>query len=273
MKLFLTIAFDGRSYHGWDPPGGHGGVRQCLITALEKLNLCHGELVSASRTDAGVHAQAMAAHLVLAGRSAGFPAERLVRAVNAVLPEEVRLMSAAPAPDGFHARFDATGKQYRYHLWNHAAMNPLLRHRAWHIAGSLDLPAMRNAARQLTGCHDFRAFTSRRPGVLGDTRRTLTKLQIRRSGESVHILIEGSGFLYKMCRALVGTLVEVGRGRLCAETIPALMAGGDRRQVGPNAPAHGLTLWKVIYPDSALRLAITTETCQNDPPCNHHTHA
>lgn len=253
MKFMLNIAFDGRAFRGWSPPGGRGGVKAQLLQAFEALNLPCAECVAASRTDAGVHARALSTHVVVPDNALEWSAERLLVALNARLPEEIRLQSAQRVPEAFHARFDATSKQYRYVLWNHPAMSPLWRHCAWHVPTPLQLDAMRHAAHTLTGTHDFRAFTSRRNGELGDSCRTLTRFHIRRSGPAITCILEGSGFLYKMCRALVGTVVAVGQGKLPLESLPGLIASKDRSTTGPNAPAHGLTLWKVNYPTAALK--------------------
>jgi tRNA pseudouridine38-40 synthase len=179
------------------------------------------------------------------------PARKLLLALNAWLPDDIRVVSAARASSAFHARFDARSKEYRYFVWNHAAMNPLLRNTAWHVPRALDLKAMRSAAPLFCGRHDFRSFAAN-PGYARETTvRTLYRCDIRRGGPLLTFIIEGDGFLYKMCRGIVGTLVQVGLGRLPAAEITRVLARKDRRAAGMSAPAHGLVLWKVRYGSSS----------------------
>ncbi len=156
-------------------------------------------------------------------------------------------MQANPCPSDFHARFDAKGKQYRYFIWNHPAQNPLLRHYAWHVPQKLDLSAMRLATRQLVGEHDFRAFAANRNYPMPDTVRTVRRCEIKRQGPLLTVIIEANGFLYKMCRGIAGTLVQVGQGKINPEHLVCILASKDRRVAGMTAPAHGLVLWKVFY--------------------------
>lgn len=247
-KIKLTLAYDGAAYHGWKSQPSGRGVQDHVEAALARLFASASRLESASRTDAGVHALGMVAHFEVPPHALGMATRRLALAVNSGLPEDIRVRSAVRVPASFHARFDACGKQYRYRLWNHPVMNPLLRHHAWHVPQALDLDAMRSAATHLIGRHDFLAFTSSCSGTLTDSERTLTRCEIQRRGPEWTFVIEGDAFLYKMCRAIVGTLVHVGRGRSEPGDIPAMLASRDRRTAGTNAPAHGLVLWKVNYP-------------------------
>ena len=139
----------------------------------------------------------------------------------------------ARAPADFHARFDAAGKQYRYFVWNHTAMNPLLRRQAWQVPRPLDLAAMRAAARLFLGKHDFKSFAATRNYEAESTVRTLTRCDVKRSGPLLTFIIEGDGFLYKMCRGIVGTLVQVGQGKFAAGEIKRILA-----QQGPARGGH-----------------------------------
>jgi tRNA pseudouridine38-40 synthase len=190
----------------------------------------------------------MVAHVEIPKAEFKMPVRKLVLALNAWLPEDVRVMSATRCSVKFHVRFDATGKQYRYFVWNHPAMNPLLRHQAWHVPLPLDLAAMRAASRLFPGKHDFKAFAANRNYEMESTVRTLTRCDIRRHGPLLTFIIEGDGFLYKMCRGIVGTLVQVGQGKFAAAEIRRMLDTKDRRVAGMTAPAHGLVLWKVFYP-------------------------
>jgi tRNA pseudouridine38-40 synthase len=205
-------------------------------------------LESSSRTDSGVHARGLVAHFELPADHPVMPARALPLALNALLPDDIRVLAAAHAPAGFNARFDALSKEYRYHVWNRPAMDPLRRHRAWHVPRPLDPAAMRAAAALLVGRHDFTAFTSRRAGELKDPVRTLVRCDVLVRGPEIVFRLEGGGFLYKMCRGIVGTLVRVGEGRIPPEAVGAMLDGRDRRAAGMNAPAHGLVLWRVRYP-------------------------
>ncbi|MFT3990551.1 MAG: tRNA pseudouridine(38-40) synthase TruA [Luteolibacter sp.] len=248
LKFKLVIAFDGTAYHGWQSQHSGRGVQNMMENALSRLFPSRPQIVSSSRTDAGVHALGMVAHFEIPADEFKMPDRHLTLAINACLPDDIRIQSAGRAAENFHARFDATGKQYRYHVWNDAAMNPLLRATAWHVPQALDLAAMRRAAPHFTGTHDFSAFTANRGDVLENPVRTLTRCEIRRSGKRLTFIIEGEGFLYKMCRGIVGTLVQIGSGKFTADAVPELLAGKDRTLSGMNAPAHGLVLQKVFYP-------------------------
>ena len=168
-------------------------------------------------------------------------------AINAHLPEDIRILSATRCRADFHARFSANGKQYRYFIWNHPVMNPLLRHQAWHIGRKLDIKAMREAAKVFPGKHDFKSFATNRNYPPKSTVRTIKRCDIKRSGLLLTITIEGDGFLYKMCRGIAGTLAQVGEGKINAQDIRNILEQRDRRAAGMSAPAHGLVLWKVFY--------------------------
>ena len=189
----------------------------------------------------------MVAHVEIPEAELRMPPQKVALAINAFLPPDIRVTSATRCRAEFHARFDAKGKQYRYFVWNHAVMNPLLRFTAWHSPKKLDLPAMRQAAAMLPGRRDFKSFAACRSYEMESTVRTLRRCEIRRSGALLTFIIEGDGFLYKMCRGIVGTLMQVGLGRYRAYSIPAMLVGGDRRGAGMTAPAHGLVLWRVKY--------------------------
>src|SRR5262249_17251685 len=158
------------------------------------------------------------------------------------LPEDIRVLSASRAGEKFHARFDATGKQYRYFVWNHAAMNPLLRKSAWHVPRKLNLKVMRAAAKLFVGKHDFQSFAAN-PGYKKETTvRTLKRCDVKKIGAQFTFIIEGDGFLYKMCRGVVGTIVQCGLGKFPPQEIKVMLAKADRRVAGMSAPAHGLVL-------------------------------
>ena len=247
IKFKLTIAYDGTGYEGWQVQKIGTGVQEKVEAALAKLFPSAPRVHSSSRTDTGVHALGMAAHFEVPRAECRIAPAKLLLAINAWLPEDVRVTTVARARKDFHARFDAAGKQYRYLVWNHPAMNPLLRRQAWHVTRRLDLAAIRTGAAMFPGRHDFKSFTANPGYERGSTVRTITRCEIRRSGQLLTFIIEGDGFLYKMCRGIVGTLVQAGLGKFPPAEIRRMLAEKDRRVAGMTAPAHGLVLWKVHY--------------------------
>ena len=160
LKFKLTIAYDGTQYEGWQVQKTGTGVQEKVEAALAKLFPSRPRVHSSSRTDTGVHALGMVAHFEVPRAECRMAPRKLALALNAWLPEDIRVLAAARAAHGFHARFNAAGKQYRYFVWNHAAMNPLIRHTAWHVPRPLDLRAMRAAAPCFVGRHDFQSFAA-----------------------------------------------------------------------------------------------------------------
>ena len=247
IKFKLTIAYDGGGYQGWQVQKTGTGVQEKVESALARLFPSHPKVHSSSRTDTGVHALGMVAHFEVPPAEFKMTARKLAIALNAWLPEDIRVLSAVRAHPDFHARFEAAGKQYRYFVWNYPVMNPLLRHTAWHVPRPLDLRAIRAAAPLLVGRHDFQSFAANPGYAKESTVRILSRLTVTRSGRLLTFVIEGDGFLYKMCRGLVGTLVQIGLGKFPPTGITAMLARKDRSVAGMSAPAHGLVLWKVAY--------------------------
>ena len=248
LKFRLVIAYDGTNYEGWQVQKTGLGVQQCVEEALQKLFPSVTRVHGSSRTDTGVHALGMVAHVEVPKADFRMTNRKLALALNAFLPEDIRVMSAGRAPEKFHARFDATGKQYRYFVWNYTAMNPLLREQAWHVPLLLNFAAMKRAAKFFIGKHDFKSFAASRGYEMESTVRTVTRCEVRRGGRTLTFIIEGDGFLYKMCRGIVGTIVQVGQGKFPPDDVKKMLDAKDRRLAGMSAPAHGLVLWKVFYP-------------------------
>jgi tRNA pseudouridine38-40 synthase len=247
LKYKLTIAYDGTDYEGWQVQKIGTGVQEKVEAALTKLFPSRPRVHSSSRTDTGVHALGMVAHFEAPPAECRLTPRKLALALNAWLPEDIRVLSAARAKRDFHARFNATGKQYRYFVWNHAVMNPLIRRSAWHVPRRLDLRAIRAAAPLFLGHRDFQSFAANPGYARESTERTLSRCDLRQSGPLLTFIIEGDGFLYRMCRGIVGTLVQVGLGKFPAADVRRMLAMKDRRAAGMSAPAHGLVLWKVFY--------------------------
>ncbi len=253
FKFKLTIAYDGAAYEGWQVQKTGTGVQEKVEHALAKLFPSKPRLHSSSRTDTGVHALGMVAHFVALPDECKMTGRKLALALNAWLPPDIRVVSAARASEKFHARFNAKGKQYRYFVWNHTAMNPLLRHTAWHVPRPLDFAAMRAAAPLFVGKHDFKSFAANRNYEMESTVRTLTRCEFKKKGPLITFVIEGDGFLYKMCRGIVGTIIQAGLGKFPGTEIKQMLAQKDRRVAGMTAPAHGLVLWKVYYKNEKHR--------------------
>jgi tRNA pseudouridine38-40 synthase len=247
VKLKLTIAYDGAQYAGWQMQKTGLGVQQRIEEAVARIFPNAGRLHSSSRTDTGVHALGMVAHLEIPNSEFKMTVSKAALAINAHLPRDIRIMAAVRCRADFNARFSAKGKQYRYFVWTGSAMNPLLRHTAWHVSRALDLAAMRRAAKFFPGRHDFKSLAGTRPYEMSSTVRTLTRCDIKRNGPLLTFIIEGDGFLYKMCRGIVGTLTQVGQGKIAPGAIKKILDKKDRRAAGMTAPAHGLVLWKVFY--------------------------
>lgn len=252
----LTIAYDGTSYAGWQRQVGQTTVQQQLEHALAVI---FGERVpveGAGRTDAGVHALAQAAHIVL---PRPFPVEQLVPALNANLPDDIAVRTARAAPDGFHARFCAIGKRYVYRCVVDRR-RPVLGRGYFHwVRRPLDLARMRAAAAALVGRHDFAAFATN-PGYVRKrgTVRTIQHLHLVERRWGFDLAVQGDGFLYNMVRAIAGTLIDVGTGRFSSADVDAILRSCDRQRAGPTAPACGLYLLRVLYPEV---LAAAPSTC------------
>ena len=247
LKLKLTIAYHGARYKGWQVQKSGITVQQKVEEALKRFFPSADRVHSSSRTDTGVHARGMVAHVEVQKDEFRIGELKLRLALNAFLPDDVSVTEVKRVPGNFHARFDAAGKQYRYMIWNHPALNPLQREVSWHVPRELDFLRMQEGAKFFIGNHDFRAFAVKREYEMRSTIRVVSNCKLYKKDSMLTCLIEGEGFLYKMCRGIVGTLVEVGLGKLKPVDIRNILKSCDRSQAGMTAPAHGLILWKVMY--------------------------
>jgi tRNA pseudouridine38-40 synthase len=237
----LTISYDGAAYGGWQLQPNATTVQQRIEQALAKITGHAVRIHGSGRTDAGVHARAQVAHASLA-TSLNVPV--LFRALNANLPDDIRVVRVQEVDEKFHAQYSAKKKEYRYQIDCGEIADPFLRRYAWHHPRPLDVAAMRRAARLLKGRRDFTALSakSERSPV-----RTISKLSITRHGDVLTIAVAADGFLYKMVRSIVGALVKAGEGRLTAAELQKLVASKQRTPLIETAPAHGLFLWRVWY--------------------------
>ena len=246
----LELEYDGRAFSGWQAQAqGQATVQGTLIEAVERVTGERVPVTGSGRTDAGVHAEAQRVSLSLAGE---WETERLLKALNGVLPRAVVVRSVQSVTASFDARRDAVGKRYRYRIWNGSVRSPLRAARQTHVPQVLDLVAMRTAAADLLGERDFACFQAAGSDVRTTVRRLSRVDVLGDPGGEVSILAEGSGFLRHMVRNLAGTLIEVGLGRRGADSMPDLLASGDRSRAGPTAPAEGLTLEEVYYAPGTL---------------------
>ena len=245
-RIALIVEYDGSDFAGWQLQPDARSVQGELEAAFREVTGQEPRVHGAGRTDAGVHATGQAAHVDVDSR---LSALELCRALNAVLPADVALRQVREAAPDFDARHDALGKRYVYRILSRATPAPLRRAQSWQLRGRLDLEAMRKAARSLEGTHDFAAFRGAHGGADPEepTRRSLDRLGIERRSDEIRIVAEGRSFLRYMVRNLVGTLVEVGAGRLPEAAVTEILSSGNRSRAGPTAPAHGLSLEWVQY--------------------------
>ncbi len=242
-NIKLTVAYDGSRYHGFQRQKNAVSVQNVLE---EKLSIvCNDEikLAAAGRTDTGVHARGQVVNFFTEGT---IPIDRLARAVNSHLPDDIAVCDAEEREMEFHARYSAKSKIYRYTIQQGETPDPFLRHYTWYIRSRLDEKSINNAMRYILGAHDFSAFRSS-GSVQNEPVRTLYEAKCECKENLLEFVLWGDGFLYRMARNLVGTLVSVGRGRLSPADFKRILDGRDRGQAGATAPAKGLCLYKVYY--------------------------
>ncbi|MBN2057558.1 MAG: tRNA pseudouridine(38-40) synthase TruA [Candidatus Saganbacteria bacterium] len=251
-NLKLKLAYDGSAFSGLELQPGCSTVRGELEKALQQLFRKEIKIITASRTDAGVHARAQAVNFYLDNKIAP---EKLMAALNTKLPPALRVLSARQVSGHFHSRYNAKYKEYEYLIFNGKVLPPAYRDFVWHIRQPIDIKAMQRAAAAFSGSHDFSSFCAAHSDDR-DFVRVMHKIVLGRrqlqlwQGPKLKVIsfyVRGNGFLYKMVRNMVGTLVEVGEGRLRAEDIPGIIKARDRKAAGRTAPAHGLCLLKVGY--------------------------
>jgi tRNA pseudouridine38-40 synthase len=240
----LIIEYDGAAYSGWQRQDNGPSIQGALEEAATALDEAPVLVIGAGRTDAGVHATGQVAHLDLVKT---IRAEKVRDAINAHLrPHAIAVLDAFDAPPEFHARFDATARSYLYRIINRRADLALERNRAWRLAAPLDAALMHEAAQALVGRHDFTTF--RDANCQADTPvKTLREISVERHDDEIQVRTSARSFLHRQVRSMVGSLVEVGRGRESTNWIAEILAAADRTRCGPVAPADGLYLTGVSY--------------------------
>jgi tRNA pseudouridine38-40 synthase len=240
----MTVRYDGTDYHGWQEQPGLPTVQGTLVTVAATILGHRPRIEGASRTDAGVHARGQVAAL---WSERSMEPERLEAALNSRLPPDIAVCDACEVPIDLSPSGDPVSKHYRYRLYV-GAVKPVFRGRfVWHWYRPIEVEPMQAAARRLVGRHDFRSFEGR-GSAREDTVREVHRLDVTPADDEIHVHVEGGGFLYKMVRNLVGTLVEVGRGKREPEWVEEVLATRDRTAAGPCAPPQGLCLMSVRYP-------------------------
>jgi tRNA pseudouridine38-40 synthase len=238
------VAYDGTAYYGWQVQSAHRTVQQCIEESLKRLTGDTVKVHGSGRTDQGVHAAGQVAHFDLLRK---WPCGTLCKGLNAILPQDIRVLRLARAKPDFHARRSAVKKEYRYFIWNSPVMDPCRRLYAVQARRPLDIKAMQAAARILVGRHDFAAFTANTHVEVGSTTREVYGLSVRRQGSRVLIRATSEGFLYKMVRSLTGILLRVGEGQESLDAVREILASRVRTARVPTAPPQGLFLWRVWY--------------------------
>lgn len=254
-NIRLTIEYDGTGFCGWQRQGtpvpqGYGASRKKIKTIQEEIEKAAKRLfakkvrlIGAGRTDSGVHAEGQIANFKV---DSDLPLCNIKKGLNSYLPKDIAVVSIEEASPSFHARFDARGKLYRYTILNRKVRSPLLKRYAAFISYGLDINAMRKAAKYFIGRKDFKSFQACDKRGKGSV-RNIKRLDVVYKEPIVEIYVQADGFLYNMVRNIVGTLIDVGRGRIKPEQVKDILAKRHRPAAGQTAPARGLCLVKVFY--------------------------
>lgn len=245
MQRFKTcVSYDGAKYSGWQVQPRDVSVQGTIEAALKELS---GEIVKvhgSGRTDQGVHARHQFAHFDLEKKFSG---KALRRALNALLPDDIRILNAVKVPDSFHARYSAVSKEYRYFIFNAEVMPPMVRAYRTHVRSALDIGAMQLVAKQLVGEHDFSAFSASGNKSIDNYVRNLFELKVSKRGSEIVITAKSNGFLYKMVRSIAGCLIKAGKGQITPKQVAEVLKSRKRTQHVETAKPQGLFLWNVSY--------------------------
>ncbi len=249
-NIKLTLEYDGTNYVGWQTQLAKGKwqianrtVQETIEKALKKILVEKVYLIGSGRTDSGAHALGQVANFKT---KSNLPISDIKRALNAVLPPDIAIQKAEEVSLDFHSRFAVKNKIYRYTILNSPQRSVGLRNFYYHYPYKLNLSAMRQAGKLLSGKKDFKSFQASDKKERR-SKKTIKNLSLKKQGDFIHFDIEADGFLYKMVRSIVGTLIEVGRGKLQPREIPRILRRKNRKFAGPTVPAKGLALLKVIY--------------------------
>lgn len=245
-RIKLTVAYDGTNYCGFQVQSNGLAVQEVLNRALTDLLGVETHTIGASRTDAGVHARG---NVAVFDTTARMGADKFAFALNTYLPDDIKIQRSEEVPPEFHPRYTETVKTYEYKILNRMFPDPTRRLDSLFWYGKLDTGSMKRAAGYFRGTHDFRSFCASGSTAGGNTVRTIYETSLTREEDMIRFRITGNGFLYNMVRIIAGTLLDVGKGEIGADRIPAIIAAKDRSAAGNTAPAHGLTLLEIRYPE------------------------
>lgn len=243
MNVKLTIEYDGTNYSGWQKQTNAIGIQQIIEGAIYKLTSEKIEVIGSSRTDTGVHAKAYVLNFFT---NSTVPAERFKQALNSKLPSDIVIIKSEEVSNLFHARYSSTGKKYCYTILNAADKPAICRSYVGYYKAPLNVEYMQEACKSFLGKHDFEAFRNLGSSVKSTT-RVITESYIVKEGNIIKYYVSADGFLYNMVRIIVGTLLQVGSGKIKKEDISLIIASKDRRKAGKSAPASGLCLQEVYY--------------------------
>lgn len=242
-NIKLTIEYDGTNYFGWQKQKDKPTIQEAIEVAIASITKEEVEVIGSSRTDAGVHAKGFVANFKSTSK---VPPNKFREALNTKLPDDIVILKSEKVTDDFHSRFNAKGKTYEYNILNTEVPSALLRNYSYNTRFELDVNTMKEAAKYFVGKHDFIAFRSQGSSVQG-TVRTIFDLKVEENEKIIKISVSGDGFLYNMVRIIVGTLIEVGRGKILPQHIATIITSKDRKLAGPCVPAKGLLLKEVYY--------------------------
>jgi tRNA pseudouridine38-40 synthase len=242
-NISLLVSYDGTAYHGWQRQPNAKSVQEVLQSAIETIVNQPVKLYAGARTDSGVHAEGQVVNF---RSESSIDLTALERAVNSLMPADIRVTNARPVPDDFHARYSAKSKIYVYSILNTLHNSPFYGRYSWHIPYKLDIASMRDTIGLVIGEHDFSSF-KKKDELYRSTVREVLGAGVKKRGDFVYVVIEGTGFLRYMVRNLVGTLVLVGSGKLAREGFQEILDACDRQKAGPTAPAKGLLLREIKY--------------------------
>ncbi|VBB04869.1 trna pseudouridine synthase [Lucifera butyrica] len=242
-NLKLILAYDGTAYHGFQRQANALTVQQVVEERLARIFGHKITLTGAARTDAGVHAYGQVVNFYTGG---SIPVERIPAAAQGLLPRDIVVCSAEEVDADFHARYNAKSKIYQYKIYTGPIADPFLRNYAWHITRPLCVDTMDRVVSQVKGTHDFSAFRAAGSAPVNPV-RTILDAACRNNGSMIEIMFWGTGFLYHMVRNLVGTLIDVGTGKITVDDFAAILAAKDRNAAGMTAPPQGLFLQRIFY--------------------------
>ncbi len=255
-NLKMTLEYEGTAYHGWQIQPNGVTIQETVESVLERLTQVRPKVIASGRTDAGVHAEGQVAHF---HSDTKLSCDELRKGLNALLPHDIVVRKVDAVPEEFHARYSALGKTYRYVILNRPFPSVFERNRCWHIPRPLDVEAMERAAQFLLGRHDFSSFRAS-DCCAKHPLREIRRLEILQEGAWIRVYLSADAFLKHMVRNIVGTLVEVGWGKMDPAQVREILEGRDRTKAGPTAPAMGLFLESVEYGQGLRR----RERLEND---------